>query len=105
MARTSNKQDQYHIGGGQHLIVKLSHTIQMKDNLVLFTGDTTNPVIELPIEIKADFEKIPTEWHQTLTQMMMVRYGGVIRLNNNIKPFTVPFKTKRRWYNFLRIFK
>ena len=27
------------------------------------------------------------------------------RLNNNIKPFTVPFKTKRRWYNFLRIFK
>jgi ABC-type arginine transport system ATPase subunit len=105
MARVNNKQDQYHIGGGQHLTVKLSHTIQMKDNLVLFTGDTTNPVIELHIDIKADFEKIPTEWHQTLTQMMMVRYGGVIKLDSNTKPFTVPFKTKRRWYNFLRIFK
>jgi hypothetical protein len=105
MARVNNKQGQYHIGGGQHLTVKLSHTIQMKDNLVLFTGDTNNPVIELPIDIKADFEKIPIEWHQTLIQMMMVRYGGVIRIDSNTKPFSVPFKTKRRWYNFLKFFK
>jgi hypothetical protein len=105
MARVNNKQGQYHIGAGQHLTIKSSYIVQMKDNLMLFTGNTTDPVIEVPIDIKADFEKIPVEWHQTLIQMMMVRYGGVIRCDDNTKPFTVPFKTKRKWYNFLKIFR
>jgi|694.fasta_scaffold01094_49 hypothetical protein len=105
MAKVNSKQGQYHIGNGQHLTVKSSYTVQMKDHLMLFTGDASYPIIELPIEIKADFEKIPNEWHQILIQMMMVRYGGVVRCDNNTKPFEVPFKTKRRWYNFLKFFK
>ena len=105
MAKADNKQGQYHVGNGHHLTVKSSYIVQMNDNLMLFTGDTSDPLVELPIEIKADFEKIPPEWHQTLIQMMSVRYGGIVKCHNNIKPFDVPFKTKRRWYNFLKIFK
>lgn len=107
MARTNTKQGQFHIGNGHHLTVKSSYIIEMKDHLMLFTGGASDPIIELPIVIKADFEKIPNEWHQTFIQMMAARYGGVVKCydNTQIKPFEVPFKTKRRWYHFFKLFK
>lgn len=100
-----SKQGEIHVGSGFGLVIKSSHNVIMNEHLLLFVDG--NEIIELPIEIKADFNSIPKEWHQTFIQMMSARYGGVVRCYDNTqsKPFELPFKTKRRWYNFFKLFK
>jgi hypothetical protein len=93
-----DKEGSIHIGNGHHLTIQTSHLVQLNDHLMLFTGDGKS--IELMVEIKADFEKIPSEYHNTLIQMMSARYGGVINCYDNTKPFERPKKSKRKWYQF-----
>ena len=102
---SKTKQSEIHIGSGYGLTIKSSYNVLMKDHLVLHVND--NNAIELPVEIKADFESIPSEWHQTLIQMMAARYGGVVKCydNTQVKPFEKPFKVRRRWYHFFKLFK
>jgi hypothetical protein len=97
---SQNKQGEIHIGNGYGLTIKSSYNVVMKDHLSLFNGGEES--IDLVVEIKADFESIPPEWHQTFIQMMSARYGGVIKCYDNpqIKPFEKLPKTKRRWYQF-----
>jgi len=87
-----------HIGGGNHLTIKSSYIVEMKDNLLLYTGK--GEPVELFVEIKADFEKIPPEWHHTMIQMMAARYGGVVKCYDNTKPFKSPIPIKRKWWQF-----
>ena len=54
-----NKEAEYHIGDGKHLTMKQTTTVSMKDQLRLMTGEGKG--ITLDVEIKADFDKIPTE--------------------------------------------
>ena len=49
-------------------------------------------------EFKADFEKIPPEYHHLFIQMMQVRYGSMINLWDNTQPFTKPEPKKKKWY-------
>jgi hypothetical protein len=62
------------------------------------TGDGES--ILLDVEIKADFDKIPAEHHQTFCQMMMVRYGGIVNIWDNRQPFAKPDVKKKKWYQF-----
>jgi len=64
--------------------------------LVVDSGNT----IMLDVEIKADFEKIPPEYHQLFCQMMMVRYGGIVNIWDNTQPFTKPEVKKKKWWQF-----
>lgn len=92
------EKGEIHIGAGHHLIMKQSQIVSMKDRLVLFTGG--GQVAELDVEIKADFENIPKEHHQTFIHMLSARYGGVVNCYSNTEPFEQPIKTKKRWYQF-----
>jgi hypothetical protein len=90
-----------HIGSGNHLVIQTSYVVSMVDELRLFSGDGQKP-IDLQIQIKANFEKIPEQYHQTFLSMMSARYGGVVNLYDNTEP--LPFQkrqeVKKRWYQF-----
>jgi hypothetical protein len=90
------KEAEFHIGDGKHLTIKTSTVIQMNDQLRLMTGEARS--ISLDVEIKADFDKIPPQYHQLFMQMMQVRYGGLVNIWDNTSPFTPPEKQKKKWY-------
>ena len=92
------EKGEIYIGGGQHLIMKQSAIVTMKDRLVLFTNG--GKVTELEVEIKADFENIPTEHQQTFIHMISARYGGVVNCYSNTEPFENPKSIKKRWFQF-----
>ena len=92
------KEGEFHIGDGNYLMVKSSTIVEMHDHLKLMTGD--GKATTLDVVIKADFEKIPPEYHQLFMQMMSVRYGGIVNIWDNTKPFTKPEVKKRKWYQF-----
>ena len=94
----SEKKADFHIGDGKHLTVQLSTNVMMKDQLRLMTGEGKG--INLDIEIKADFGKLPSEYHQLFMQMMQVRYGGIVNIWDNTQPFAKPEVKKKRWYQF-----
>ena len=92
------KEGEFHIGNGQHLLVKSSTIVEMHDRLKLMAGDSNQ--ITLDIEIKADFGTIPSEYYQLFMQMMSVRYGGIVNIWDNTLPFAKPDIKKKRWYQF-----
>lgn len=91
-------ESEFHIGDGQHLTMKTTYTVQMRDKLRLLTGDGKGK--DLDITISADFEKIPKEYHLLFMRMMMVRYGGVVNVYDNTTPFEDPQSPKKPWYKF-----
>ena len=92
------KKGEFHIGDGSHLTIKSSTIVEMHDYLKLMTGEGKS--VTLDVEIKADFDKIPTEYHQLFCQMMMVRYGGIVNIWDNTQPFAKPDVKKKKWYQF-----
>lgn len=90
------KEGNFHIGDGSHLMVKSSTVVEMHDYLKLMIGDGKS--VTLDILIKADFDKIPPEYHQLFCQMMMVRYGGIVNIWDNTQPFAKPDVKKKKWY-------
>lgn len=92
------KEGEFYIGDGSHLTIKSSTIVEMHDHLKLMIGDGES--ISLDIKILADFEGIPSAYHQLFCQMMMVRYGGVVNIWDNTQPFAKPNITKAKWYQF-----
>jgi hypothetical protein len=92
------KQAEFHIGDGQHLTMKTTYTVEMRDKLRLLSGDGKGQ--DLDITISADFEKIPKEYHLLFMRMMMVKYGNVVNIHYNTNPFEDPNTTKKSWYQF-----
>lgn len=90
------KEGEFHIGDGKHLMVKSSTVVSMNDQLRLMTGEGKS--ITLNVEIKADFDKIPQLYHQMFLQMLQIRYGGIVNIWDNTQPFTPPEKQKKKWY-------
>lgn len=86
-----------HLGGGHHLIMQTSQTVTMKDVLRLFKN---GKVVEMEVEIKADFEKVPSEYHQTLLHMLTAKYGSVVNIHDNTDPFEIEDAPEKRWYQF-----
>ena len=90
------KPGEFHIGNGSHLVIKSSTIVEMHDLLKLAIDD--NDTLILDVEIKADFEKIPQEYHELFCQMMMVRYGGIVNIWDNKLPFAKPEVKKKKWW-------
>lgn len=92
------EKGEIYIGGGQHLILKTSQVVYLKEELKLFTSK--GHVASLDVEIKADFENIPTEHHETFIHMLTARYGGIVNIHSNTEPFSEPTPKKKRWFQF-----
>ncbi len=91
-------EGEFHIGDGAHLTVKSSTIVEMRDHLKLMTGDGKSTTLD--VVIKADFDKIPPQYHQLFMQMMSVRYGGIVNIWDNTQPFAKPEVSKKKWYQF-----
>ena len=95
-AKPKTKPGEFYLGDGSHLTIKTSTIVEMHEYLKLLIGEGKNLVLD--VEIKADFEKIPPEYHQLFCQMMMVRYGGIINIYDNSQPFAKPDIKKKKWW-------
>ncbi len=96
MSPKKKEEAEYHIGDGKYLTMKQTTTVEMKDQLRLMTGEGKG--ITLDVSIKADFEKIPPQYHLLFLQMMSVRYGGMVNIWDNTQPFAKPEVKKKKWY-------
>ena len=92
------KESEFYIGDTSYLTMQQTTIVSMKDHLKLMIGDGKS--VSLDVEIKADFEKIPPEYHQLFCQMMTVRYGGLVNIWDNTQPFAKPDVKKKKWYQF-----
>ena len=92
------KEAEFHIGYLQHLTIKTTYTVEMKDKLRLVTGEGKG--LDLDVNVTADFEKIPKEYHLLFMRMMSIKYGGIVNIYDNTAPFEDPKKPKKKWYQF-----
>jgi len=93
-------KSELYIGNGNHLTVKSSYLVEMKDELKLLKTDDSS--VNLTVKITANFENIPDEYHQIFLQMMSARYGGSINCYDNITPFEMPKPKKKKWYQIFK---
>lgn len=92
-------EQELHIGDTNHLVMKTSLTVTMTDKISIHR-EGKRPA-ELNIKIIADFEKVPTEYHNTFIQMLSARYGGTVNVYNNTEPFAFKEK-KKKWYQLFK---
>jgi hypothetical protein len=91
------EKSELYLGNGQHLTVKSSYLVEMRDQLKLLRNDDS---ITLNVKITANFENLPDEYHQIFLQMMSARYGGTINCYSNITPFQIPKPHEKKWFQF-----
>jgi hypothetical protein len=91
------EKSELYLGNGQHLTVKSSYLVEMRDQLKLLRNDDS---ITLNVKITANFENLPDEYHQIFLQMMSARYGGTINCYSNITPFQIPKPNEKKWFQF-----
>jgi len=88
------KEAELFLGGG-HLNIQSSQYVETYNSLKLIT--ITDGAIELNVEIKADFSKIPEKYHEVFLNMFSSKYVGTTSFGDN--PFSLCKPApKRKWY-------
>ncbi len=88
------KDSELFLGGG-HLNIQSTQYVETYNSLKLFTTD--DGAIELNIEIKADFSKIPPKYQEVFLNMFSSKYVGTTSFGDN--PFSLCKPApKRKWY-------
>lgn len=91
-----NNQD---IGiSGEWINIRKSTIITLNDYLVVQHDE--GPV-SLRVEIKADFNTIPPEYHEIFLNVLSSRYQGRVNFGDNPFSKCKPIQ-KRKWYQFWR---
>ena len=83
--------------GGGHLNIQSTNYVQTYNSLQLITVD--DGVIELNIEIKADFSKIPEKYHEVFFNILSAKYLDKVSFGDNPFSLCVP-QSKKKWYQF-----
>jgi hypothetical protein len=93
--------NEIYLGGG-HLNIQSASYVQTYNSLQLITPDDGS--IELNVEIKADFSKIPEKYHEVFLNMFSSRYIGTTSFGDN--PFSIcKPPLKKKWYQFWKKIK
>jgi len=92
-----NKETEIFLGGGNNMEMKSSQYVNTYQTLHLTTPE--NGAISLNVEISADFNTIPQEYHEVFLNMMSTKYLGRVSFGDN--PFSqCQPAPKRKWYQF-----
>lgn len=84
-----------YLGNGTNLTVQASKNVELKELLVLKTGDKKS--IELEIKIIADFDTIPEEYHEVFMNMLTAKYYNTVAFSSN--PFSQCVEEQRKkWW-------
>lgn len=77
--------------------VQTSRNVKLKNSLTLI-GEKGESII-LDIDIVADFDSIPTEYHEIFLNMLTSKYYGKTSFGHNPFSKCLPPK-KKKWYQF-----
>ena len=88
------KDSELFLGGG-HLNIQSSQYVETYNSLKLIT--VTDGAIELNVEIKADFSKIPEKYHEVCLNMLTSKYVNKVSFGDNPFSECKPLP-KRKWY-------
>ena len=92
----AKKETEIYLGGG-HLNIQSANYVQTYNSLQLITPD--DGAIELNVEIKADFSKIPEKYHEVFLNMISTKYLDSVSFGDN--PFSLcQSSPKKKWYQF-----
>jgi hypothetical protein len=82
--------------GGDTIHIKTSTIVKLHERIVV---QYDNGPIELIVEITADFDEIPTRYHEIFLNVLSSKYLGRVNFGDN--PFSEcrPIQ-KRKWYQF-----
>ena len=76
--------------------VRTSKVVELSEYFSLIT---TTGTIDLRVDIKADFEKIPEEYHEVLLNMLTSKYLNKVSFGHN--PFSqCRPPQKKKWFQF-----
>lgn len=85
------------IGFGEEWInIRTSTVVKLQDYLVV---QYTNGPITLKVDVSADFNTIPAEYHEIFLNIMASRYIGKVNFGDNPFSQCKPVKV-RKWYQF-----
>jgi hypothetical protein len=92
----NKKNSELFLGGG-HLNIQSTQYVETYNSLKLIT--ITDGAIELNVEIKADFSKIPEKYHEVFLNMMTTKYYGRVSFGDNPFSKCLP-PIRKKWYQF-----
>jgi hypothetical protein len=79
------------------VVVKTSNVVNLTEHFVLLKIDGTP--LDLKVDIHADLEHIPFEYHEAFVNMLTAKYLNKISFGDN--PFSRCYPViKRRWWQF-----
>jgi hypothetical protein len=88
------KEAELFLGGG-HLNIQSTQYVETYNSLKLITIE--DGAIELNVEVKADFSKIPEKYHEVFLNMFSSKYVGTASFGDN--PFSeCKPAPKKKWY-------
>jgi hypothetical protein len=92
-----NKETEIFLGAGNNMEMKSSQYVNTHQTLYLITPEKGS--VSLNVEISADFNTIPQEYHEVFLNMMSAKYLGRVSFGDN--PFSqCQPAPKRKWYQF-----
>lgn len=86
-----------YLGNGSNLTIQTSKNVELRETLSLMVENGKS--IDLDVNIVANFENIPEQYHEVFINMMTTKYYGRVSFGDN--PFskcTPP--TRKKWYQF-----
>jgi len=93
----NKKETEINLGSGNNLEMKSSRLVKTYQTLYLITEN--KGTLSLSVEISADFDSIPEEYHEVFLNMMSAKYLGRVSFGDN--PFSqCQPAPKRKWYEF-----
>jgi hypothetical protein len=93
----NKKETEINLGSGNNLEMRSSRLVKTYQTLYLITED--KGTLSLSVEISADFDSIPEEYHEVFLNMMSAKYLSRVSFGDN--PFSqCQPAPKRKWYQF-----
>lgn len=82
--------------GGDHISVKASSVVKIKEGFVIFTVDGP---IDLNVDITADLADVPLKYHEIFVNTLTAKYLNKVSYSDNPFSKCQPIK-KRNWWEF-----
>lgn len=82
--------------GGEWIDIKASTVVQLNETLIV---QHNNGPIMLKVNISADFNTIPQEYHEIFLNVLSSKYLGKVNFGDNPFSNCRPVQ-KRKWYQF-----
>jgi hypothetical protein len=92
-----NKETEINLGSGNNMEMRSTQIVNTHQTLYLTTPD--DGTLMLSVDISADFNTIPVQYHEVFLNIMSAKYLGRVSFGDNPFSQCVP-APKKKWYQF-----